>query len=551
MVDDIDETRRAETQRRRQLREAKRRTARRRGHLRLVIAILLLAGVMIAVCWVAGSVRSLLSRRPASQAAENRSTDVAQDASSSSPGLTSLSPLASALARPSMGVLQHLPSAPINRRFAGVTMFRGNSTRTYYGEGPVPKDPKILWSFPSDGTMASTSTVGDETKRWAGTGWTGQPVVAERGGRTEVIFGAFDRKIHFLDGKTGERVRPDFATGDIIKGSVTLDPDGYPLLYSGSRDNYFRVIALDRDEPTELWKLSAYATKNGVWNNDWDGNGVVVNDHLFIGGENSHFFIVKLNRGYGKDRKARVDPKVVFDFPAFDDELFAALGDKEVSIENSPALLGDRVYFSNSGGLVWGIRIRGLTRGKRPRPFFRFWTGDDTDASVVVDDDGMLYVGSELQRHLPRAKQVGQIMKLNPNKPKDPLVWSVKVPPAGNDDGLGGVWATPALHKDMLYEPTHPGGLLGIDRRTGKVVFKKSFAWHAWGSAIVVDDVLMVPDTYGTVHAYDVRNPKVDPPRLWKVSIPTGTAIESTPVCWKGRIYVGARDGKFYCFGDK
>lgn len=32
---------------------------------------------------------------------------------------------------------------------------------------------------------------------------------------------------------------------------------------------------------------------------------------------------------------------------------------------------------------------------------FHWWDGDDTDASVVVDDEGFLYVGIELQRFLP------------------------------------------------------------------------------------------------------------------------------------------------------
>ena len=42
-------------------------------------------------------------------------------------------------------------------------------------------------------------------------------------------------------------------TGDLAKGSATSDPDGYPLYYAGSRDNYLRVVALDRPTPTVLW----------------------------------------------------------------------------------------------------------------------------------------------------------------------------------------------------------------------------------------------------------------------------------------------------------
>lgn len=550
-MDEVQEPGSDHAERRLRMREGRRRAARHRGHVRLAVAITLLLAVMMMLCWAVSAVRTAVGGRSADQVAgAPAAADTAPGPRTPTRGMASLAPAKGAFAAPRLALLDSFSAVPINSKFSGITMFRGNATRTFYGEGPVPKHPKILWEFPREGRMSAMSAVAGHSKFWAGTGWTGQPIVAERNGRTEVIFGAYDKKIHFLDAKTGERVRPDFATRDIIKGTVTLDPDGYPILYSGSRDNFYHVIALDRPAPAQLWSLWAYSVKNAVWNDDWDGNGLIVNDYLFEGGENSHFFIVKLNRGYGADHKVTVDPKVVLDFEAFDQGLFDAIGDKEVSIENSPAMYKDRVYFSNSGGLVWGLDVSRLSEG-RIKPVLKWWTGDDTDASIVVDDDGMLYVASELQRHLPRAKENGQIMKLNPYKPKNPLVWGIKVPPEGNSDGLGGCWATPALHGDMLYEPTHPGALLGINKKTGKIVWKKSFSWHAWGSASVVDDTLIVPDTSGTIHAYDVRNPRVDPPELWQVSVPSGSAIESTPVNWRGRIYVGARDGKFYCFGDK
>jgi hypothetical protein len=65
-------------------------------------------------------------------------------------------------------------------------------------------------------------------------GWTGQPAVWVRpDGVTELAVGTYDRKVHFLDAKTGQPTRTPFPTGDIIKGSVTIDPDGFPLLYTG------------------------------------------------------------------------------------------------------------------------------------------------------------------------------------------------------------------------------------------------------------------------------------------------------------------------------
>ena len=83
----------------------------------------------------------------------------------------------------------------------------------------------------------------------------------------------------------------------------------------------------------------------------------------------------------------------MFNTPGWDDQLLADIGDTQVSIENSVAVSGNTVYFSNGGGLVQGWDLTGFRDGRAPRRTFRFWTGDDMDASVVVDEQGFLYVG--------------------------------------------------------------------------------------------------------------------------------------------------------------
>lgn len=50
---------------------------------------------------------------------------------------------------------------------------------------------------------------------------------------------------------------------------------------------------------------------------------MVVDDYLFIGGENSRFHIVKLDRGCRDDGLVTADPQVVFHAPGWDDELLA------------------------------------------------------------------------------------------------------------------------------------------------------------------------------------------------------------------------------------
>ena len=431
----------------------------------------------------------------------------------------------------------------------GLLTFRGNPTRTYHGRGPVPQAPKVAWYYPQEGGMCSSSSAKGETKTWCGMGWTGQPAVFEREGRLWVVFGAYDGAVHFMDGRTGGDILPPFPTDDIIKGSVTVDPDGYPIIYTGSRDNYFRALAIDRPGgAVELWKLSATAVSPTLWNNDWDGSGLILDDYLLEGGENSQFHMLKLNRAYGADGLVTVDPELVFHTPSWDQQIIEDLNgnrDKEMSIEGSVAVSGNTVYYANSGGLVSGWDVGPLVAGSgEPVQTFRFWTGDDTDATIVIDAEGFLYVAVEYERGNSRAEEVGQLIKLDPRKPDDPIVWSHADRPAAT----AGFWGTPALYEDLVIDASNGGELLALDAATGAERWSIELTGPTWQSPVIVEDTLVYGDCNGVLRGYDVSDTSVVPPQLWEVRL--GGCIEATPAVWDGSIYVGTRGGKFFALRD-
>lgn len=443
----------------------------------------------------------------------------------------------------------------------GMTMFRGNPTRTFYGTGPIERTPpQVLWKYP-ERPMCSSSCVGKSCSQWCGTGWTGQPVVWERpDGITEVIFGAYDRKVHFVNALTGKPTRKPFTTGDLIKGSVTLDPDGFPLLYFGSRDNKYRILALDSEPVREIFALDGHAVPRQIWNDDWDGNGAIVADRLFIGGENSWFHIVKLNRRLDSQGKVSIQPELEVQMPGWTEDMRKLVGDSMISIESSPAVFRDRVYWTNSGGMVIGVDWT-QARNKTAPIVFSFWAGDDIDGSPVVDEEGFLYVAVEYELDGGRAhrasgkrvKEVGQLIKLNPYNSQNPVVWSVKIPPRGGGDG--GIWSTPALdiQRDAVIVTTHPGDLLIVDRKTGEEIWRHRLGTHEWSSPAVIGNQLLVgrcgspglqlfdlPDRFSSTQL---------PVSVWETTGRPAGCVESTPAVWKGRIYVGSRDGYFYGFG--
>ena len=441
---------------------------------------------------------------------------------------------------------------PINTAFEGLTTFRGNATRSYYGEGPVPLDPVIGWRTPTE-RLCSVSFVGIESSEWCGTGWTGQPnVVVGDDGSIEVRQGVYDGRYHFLDGITGLPVRSPLATRDLAKGSATTDPDGFPLYYAGSRDGRFRIVAMDRAEgtPTVLWSINgATSVDPPLRNDDWDGAALVVDDVLFLGGENGWLYVVRLHRGYDELRLVTVAPEIVATVPGWDDELLRALGDREVSIENSVALFEGILYFANSGGLVQGWDVSDvLAGGSSVERVFRYWTGDDTDASIVIDGGGDLYVAAEYQRSSERSREVGQLMKLDPSRPSDPLVWSIDAREIGFE-GAGGSWSTPALYGDLVVFTTAAGRVLAVERESGDVRWERQVGAPSIGSPVVVDGVLLQGDCAGDLWAWDVSDPDADPVLLWKLHF--DDCIESTPAVWRGWIYLGTRQGYLYGVTEK
>ena len=408
----------------------------------------------------------------------------------------------------------------------------------------MPSTPKVLHRFPDTPMCKSSKNLGT-TKVWCGMGWTGQPDIVERKGRTWAIFGGYDGHIHFMDALTGERILPDVATGDIIKGTPTIDPDGMPLVYSGSRDNLLRVIAIDRPGQAQvLWTLDSESVKPTLWNDDWDSSPLILGDYMVEGSESSRFWVIKLNRTIDAAGLVQVNPKVVFTTEAWDQQAIAANGDEDASVESSVAVYKDTVYFATSAGLVLGYDVSAVPHGGVAKKVFRFYSGNDADASVVVDKDGYLYTASEYDRPLPRAREAGQLTKLDPRNTANPIVWKLDI-----DTNLkGGIYGTPGISGNSVYVATDSGRLISLNRRTGTIQWERKLPNPTWGSPVVVDDTLLIGDCDGFFHAFDVSNPLVVPPERWSVEL--GGCIEATPAVWHGYIYIGTRAGHLFVIGN-
>ena len=139
---------------------------------------------------------------------------------------------------------------------------------------------------------------------------------------------------------------------------------------------------------------------------------------------------------------------------------------------------------------------------------------------------------------------MGQLLKLDPSKPDDPLVWGVDVY-RGPESGT---WSTPVLYKDVVIWTTKPGRIYALDRVSGATRWTLEINSFTLSSPSVIDDTLLQADGAGVIRAWEMHDTDVPPTLKWKIDI--GSNVESSMSIWKGRIYVGSREGFEFCVGD-
>jgi outer membrane protein assembly factor BamB len=436
--------------------------------------------------------------------------------------------------------------------------FRGGAQRNYYGEGPAPRGHlKVLWRNVIGADPAAP--------QWNGVGWTGQPLAVEwpeevrkhmnflsqPGPKTEIIVGGMDSQIHFYDSETGKPSRRPLhiSPQNLIKGTVSVDPRGYPLVYVGTGLNRgrsgYHVYSLT--DFKELLFLPGYDSRAPRHWPAFDGNGLVYGDRLLETGENGIFYSVKLNTKWDAETgKISLNPQIT------------RVPISSGGIESSISVFDHYGYCSDNHGMLYRIDLDNPTHVKRLRAL-----GDDADTTPTFDTDGNFYVGIQVDnRHSAGAK--GTLFKLH--APDGALVWRWDFPAQtfhGSSkihDINGGVLSTAAVwpEGDLVFTTTahHPrmnqGALVALDRKTGKPRWTFRMKSYTWSSPTVVDGAVIAADAAGELYVRDAAtgdNLLKDADGSPVASIKLGSCVEASPLVWKGRIYIGVRGGALVCVG--
>ncbi|MDW8802851.1 PQQ-binding-like beta-propeller repeat protein [Clostridium sp. A1-XYC3] len=441
----------------------------------------------------------------------------------------------------------------------GILTFRGNNLRTSpsYGVSSISeKKLSTKWSF----TTSSSSWGG-------GAGWTGQPAIIkwptytkelmnikdkfkQQENFTEVISSSLDGNVYFLDLETGEKTRDPIRVGNPIKGSVSIDPRGIPLLYVGEGIPEKGPIGYDVFSLIDGSKLSFI---NGMDTDALRGWGAfdssaLINkqtDTLIEAGENGLLYIVKLNT------KFDIENKSISIAPETTKYRYQISGHEYQGIENSTAIYKNLLYFADNGGSIQCIDLLTL------KPVWTFNGKDDTDASLVVDvEDNIPYIYSGNEIDKQGYKGYSYLKKINGLTGE--AVWEKTyecMSVIGNDPVNGGMLATPVVGKqdtkDIIifglarYKNMNSGLILALDKKTGAEIWRKELPNYMWSSPVDFYDkngktYIIQCDSIGNMYLLDGKTGS----ELNKINL--GSNIEATPSIFNDTIVVATRGGKFY-----
>ena len=440
----------------------------------------------------------------------------------------------------------------------GIFAFRKNLRRDANFGGRVkgvPRDVEIAWEFTTayDTTHTRFGTWG------GGSGWTGQPLYAKWSaeqvarfkqsspgltpdfGPEEIMVGSLCGKGYFINYQTGKASREPLDLGNVVKGTMSLDPE-YMNLYVGQgvpkQAGPFgcQVFDLLKHERTFFFGPDPKAWRG--WN-AFDSNAIVAGGYLFWCGENGAVY--KYERSQGTLRRISV--------------MRYRVNGMAPGIESSICIYRNYGYFSDNRGNVVCINLNNM------RPVWHYDNHDDSDGTMVCREEGgvpYLYTACEVDKQ--GESGISHFVKLNGLNGQ--LIWETKIPcrrinlPGKTLDG--GMYASPLIgggdSQDLIFANLcrngagHSAGeLVAFNTKDGQIRYKVPYGQFAWSSPIPFYNeknelYIFAGDASGIIRIIRGRTGEVVCKKV------VGYNFESSPIAIGNTAVVGCRGNKIYKF---
>lgn len=450
----------------------------------------------------------------------------------------------------------------------GILTFRGSGFRqnSAYGQATIrSKQLTPLWknALPSSGTL------------WGGgAGWTGQPLLVQwpQSAKTfmplsaaykkdpnfvEVIQASLNGNVYFFDLKTGKATRTPIRIGNPIKGTPSLDPRGYPLLYVGDGINVNGAAGFRLFNLITMKQIYFQPSKDVYAPRNWPGMDSSAlyesgSDRLALGAENGLFYQLKLNTQFDEATgHLSIKPEKKFYQAKKPGKVLEGKDSKE-GTENSIASYGEYYYYANNGGLIRCI-------DKTLKPIWQVDNKDDTDASLGLDLEGdkpMLYSANEVDKQ--GAKGLSSIIKIDGTSGK--VLWKKNYlcySRFGASPSNGGALASPIIGQNDIGDRViftlsrvdgfSSGAMVALDKKTGKTLWRVNLSTYAWSSPVAIYDekgksYILQNDHDGYMHLFEGKTGK----EVFKQRV--DQYLEASPAVFNQYVVFSSRTGKIYCY---
>lgn len=447
----------------------------------------------------------------------------------------------------------------------GIFAFRGNHFRNTASFGSIQTvqrefDAAESWSYEIGCLEAPDETC------WTGTGWTGQPLMrrwseaqkrsmnlyewaAEKEDLVEVIYAALDGYIYFLDLDSGQPTREAMWLGYTFKGSGSLDPRGYPILYVGSGYDGFegdsRVFIINLLDCSVMYTFGNGDDLAPRCFSYFDSSPLVCaqTDQLIYPGENGVLYILTLNTKYHEEAGT-----LTMDPSSFTQWTYESCRWMWPGMEDSAVIYDHYLFAADNGGNFFCLDLSRLSL---------VWVQDvwdDTNCSPVleIEEDGRAYIYISTSYHADwrgTEEETAQIPVWKLDALTGEVIWSVSYDCWTIEELSGGVQGTIALGQKSLSEyiyvpvsrtPEVMSGVLAAIRKSdGKVIWEIPSA-YSWSSPVCIYDqngrgYVVHANFDGDLFLIDGLSGEI------LDTINLGSNVESSPAIYNNRLVVGTR----------
>ncbi|MDR0983464.1 MAG: PQQ-binding-like beta-propeller repeat protein [Ruminococcus sp.] len=471
----------------------------------------------------------------------------------------------------------------------GVFSFRGGNLRQNAAYGTLQDTVSgitKLWNIKTGSTAKGEG--GTKGTYWTGNGWTGQPLLVKWSRTTkshmnleqwakdddelvEAIYAAMDGNIYFIDIKSGEATRPKMKLGVPFKGSGSIDPRGYPLLYLGQGDNYSEKSKSAKGLIINLLDCSvvySFGQKDSYAKRSWtafDSSALVSNDTLVYPCENGVVYYIKLNSSYDEvSGRLEIAPSISVK------TRYGTSRGYTVGYEGSAAAFGKYIIFTENSGSMHCIDTETM------QPVWVFDTWDDTNSSPAFSIEGdkkFIYIGCSLENKGKLIEEQKIVTDISGNevtdKPANLLkmsgksaffkitaepgeeIWHIEQKIVTTKQVTGGVMTSAAIGKDYVYMSfatlSGKNVLSALSKETGDTVWSAPLEAYTWSSPIITTtksgaEYVVQCDTSGNVYVFKADTGE-------QVAMyETNSMIEASPAAFNDIVVVGTKTKGIFGF---